>query len=149
MYCNVLPCLTPVLLCLYIRLLEDLDDLDWADSIKDMQRNWIGRSEVRGMNACRMGLLGVTWVGSSFLCRPHMCLAPLSHACFLALASPCPSNKHTQGAEITFKVVPPAGSSLSADESLTVYTTRPDTLFGATYMVLAPEHPLLSKVGFC
>jgi leucyl-tRNA synthetase len=54
-----------------------------------------------------------------------------------------------QGAEISFKVVPPAGSSLSGDESLTVYTTRPDTLFGATYMVLAPEHPLLSQVCEC
>eukprot|EP00775_Hariotina_reticulata_P005133 gene5133-5373_t len=76
------------------RLLEDLDDLDWSDSIKDMQRNWIGRSE---------------------------------------------------GAEIHFKVAPADGCSLPADCELTVYTTRPDTLFGATYMVVAPEHPLLKQ----
>ncbi|EIE26840.1 putative leucyl tRNA synthetase [Coccomyxa subellipsoidea C-169] len=63
------------------RLLDDLDELDWPDSIKDMQRNWIGRSE---------------------------------------------------GATITF--------------GLQVYTTRPDTIFGATYMVLAPEHPLLDSL---
>jgi leucyl-tRNA synthetase len=73
-------------------LLEDLDDLDWADSIKEMQRNWIGRSE---------------------------------------------------GAEITFALAPGAGAALPADASLTVFTTRPDTLYGATYMVVAPEHPLL------
>jgi leucyl-tRNA synthetase len=70
------------------RLLDDLEDLDWPESVKAMQRNWIGRSE---------------------------------------------------GAEITFPVV---GDS----NSLTVFTTRPDTLFGATYCVLAPEHPLVSSI---
>lgn len=70
------------------RLLEDLDELDWPESLKDMQRNWIGRSE---------------------------------------------------GAEITFDVD-------GHNESFTVFTTRPDTLFGATYAVLSPEHPLVDKI---
>jgi leucyl-tRNA synthetase len=70
------------------RLLADLDQLDWPESLKEMQRNWIGRSE---------------------------------------------------GAEVVFKV-----SDGSAD--ITVFTTRPDTLFGATYMVLSPEHPLVEKI---
>lgn len=69
------------------RLLEDLDELDWPDSIKEMQRNWIGRSE---------------------------------------------------GAEIDF--------TLEGGEKVTVFTTRPDTLFGCSYMVLAPEHPLVASV---
>ncbi|KQL53246.1 leucyl-tRNA synthetase [Heyndrickxia shackletonii] len=70
------------------KLLEDLDDLDWPESLKDMQRNWIGRSE---------------------------------------------------GAEVTFNIN-------GTDETFTVFTTRPDTLFGATYAVLAPEHPLVEKI---
>ena len=70
------------------RLLEDLEELDWPESIKDMQRNWIGRSE---------------------------------------------------GAEVTFPIS-------GRGESFKVFTTRPDTLFGATYAVLAPEHPLVSKI---
>jgi len=70
------------------RLLEDLEDLDWPEGIKAMQRNWIGRSE---------------------------------------------------GAEVTFRV---DGSS----ESFSVFTTRPDTLFGATYCVLAPEHPIVDRI---
>jgi leucyl-tRNA synthetase len=70
------------------RLIEDLEDLDWPESLKDMQRNWIGRSE---------------------------------------------------GAEVTFNIE-------SHDESFTVFTTRPDTLFGATYAVLAPEHPFVKKI---
>ncbi|MEK4442841.1 MULTISPECIES: leucine--tRNA ligase [Niallia] len=70
------------------RLLEDLDEVDWPESIKEMQRNWIGRSE---------------------------------------------------GAEVTFRID-------NHDESFTVFTTRPDTLFGATYAVLAPEHALVEKI---
>ncbi|MFC0473187.1 leucine--tRNA ligase [Halalkalibacter kiskunsagensis] len=72
------------------RLLEDLEELDWPESIKDMQRNWIGRSE---------------------------------------------------GAEVTFKVDGHEG------EEVKVFTTRPDTLFGATYMVLAPEHKLVDVIA--
>ncbi|MFM1768442.1 MAG: hypothetical protein RJA22_971 [Verrucomicrobiota bacterium] len=70
------------------RLLEDLDGIDWSDSLKEMQRNWIGRSE---------------------------------------------------GAEVHFAI---AGH----DARLTVFTTRPDTLFGATYMVLSPEHRLVDAI---
>lgn len=69
-------------------LLEGLDDLDWSESLKDMQRNWIGKSI---------------------------------------------------GAEIDFDVD-------GYDEKLRVFTTRPDTIFGATYMVLAPEHHLVNKI---
>src|SRR5436190_1778816 len=71
------------------RLLEDLELLDWPESIKTMQRNWIGRSV---------------------------------------------------GADVDFPV---AGHE---DAMITVFTTRPDTLFGATYMVLAPEHPLVDEI---
>ncbi|MCD6327066.1 leucine--tRNA ligase [bacterium] len=65
------------------RLIDDLDKVDWPDTTKLMQRNWIGRSE---------------------------------------------------GADVTFDLA-------DSDIKITVFTTRPDTLFGATYMVLAPEHP--------
>ena len=71
------------------RLLEDLDTLDWPDSVKAMQRNWIGKSF---------------------------------------------------GAEVDFEIDGHNG------EKLTVYTTRCDTLFGATYMVVAPEHPAVKKI---
>lgn len=70
------------------RLLNDLEPLEWSESIKAMQRNWIGRSE---------------------------------------------------GATVKFKIV-------GSEEHLEVYTTRSDTLFGATYMVVAPEHPLVGKL---
>ncbi len=73
------------------RLIDDLDLVDWPDSVKKMQRDWIGKSE---------------------------------------------------GAEVAFTAL---GSSGNA-ETIRVFTTRPDTLFGATYMVLAPEHPLVDSL---
>ena len=72
------------------RLLEDLDDLDWTDSLKDMQRNWIGRS---------------------------------------------------QGAEMVFKV-----SNGTEEYDMTIFTTRADTVFGVTFMVLAPESEWVEKL---
>ncbi|MDP4210487.1 MAG: leucine--tRNA ligase [Bacteroidota bacterium] len=70
------------------RLLSGLDSLDWSEGVKDMQRNWIGRST---------------------------------------------------GAEVDFQIE-------GLDQKLRVFTTRPDTLFGATYMVVAPEHPLIDTI---
>ena len=70
------------------RLLNDLEEVDWPESIKDMQRNWIGKSI---------------------------------------------------GANVTFKIK-------DTDKDFTVFTTRPDTLFGATYAVLAPEHDLVDSI---
>ncbi|MDB6130557.1 MAG: leucyl-tRNA synthetase [Verrucomicrobiales bacterium] len=70
------------------KLLKDLDTIDWSDSLKEMQRNWIGKSE---------------------------------------------------GAEVVFQIA-------RNPETITVFTTRPDTLFGATYLVLSPEHKLVDRI---
>ena len=78
------------------RLTDDLDHVKWPESVKLLQRNWIGRST---------------------------------------------------GARVDFPVQDPAGSESGADTSIRVFTTRPDTLFGATYMVLAPEHPLVDDLA--
>ncbi len=78
------------------RLLEGLDTVDWPEGIKEMQRNWIGKST---------------------------------------------------GAEVDFAVAEGDQSKIKNQKSkIRVFTTRPDTLFGATYMVLAPEHPLIERI---
>ena len=71
------------------RLLEDLDELDWPENVKEMQRNWIGKSE---------------------------------------------------GYEVDFKII-------DHEYRITVFTTRLDTIFGVTFLVLAPEHPLCLKIA--
>ena len=70
------------------QLLADLDDLDWPESLKDMQRNWIGRSE---------------------------------------------------GAKVSFDVD-------NAEGKVEVFTTRPDTIYGASFLVLSPEHALVDSI---
>ncbi len=87
------------------RLLEDLQDLDWPESIKEMQRNWIGKS-----------------IGAEV---------------HFSIASSVPGTAGT-GSQNLSRNVP--------GTVIRVFTTRPDTLFGATYMVLAPEHPLVSEI---
>lgn len=76
------------------RLLADLEDIDWSHSLKEMQRNWIGRSE---------------------------------------------------GAEVDFEIADYQDADGKAVK-LRVFTTRPDTLFGATYMVMSPEHALVNSI---
>ncbi len=77
------------------RLLDGLDDIDWSDSLKEAQRNWIGRSE---------------------------------------------------GTEMEFKVSRPVGGGSAAVDSFTIFTTRADTIFGVTFMVLAPESELVQQL---
>lgn len=78
------------------RLLQDLEQVEWSEALKEMQRNWIGKSF---------------------------------------------------GAEVAFQISPnPMGRELGGGVSLKVFTTRPDTIFGATFMVIAPEHELVPQL---
>jgi leucyl-tRNA synthetase len=77
------------------RLLNDLKGIDWSHSLKEQQRNWIGRSE---------------------------------------------------GAEVDFEIAERGTRNAESMECIRVFTTRPDTLFGATYMVLSPEHKLVAQI---
>ncbi len=77
------------------RLLNDLENIEWSHSLKEMQRNWIGRSE---------------------------------------------------GAEVDFPIAERGARSAALEGVIRVFTTRPDTLFGATYMVLSPEHKLVNEI---
>ena len=88
------------------RLIEDLEDLDWPRPIKEMQRNWVGRSE--GAE--------VDFFIDDRLTRDMMADGPRPW------------------------------SETPSPDVIRVFTTRPDTLFGATYMVLAPEHPLVDRL---
>ena len=77
------------------RFLQGLDNLDWTESIKDIQRNWIGKS---------------------------------------------------MGCSVEFKLPPSADGDEGGGKSIEVFTTRPDTIFGVSFMVLAPEHPLVEQL---
>ncbi len=107
------------------RLLTDLDQLDWPESLKEMQRNWIGRSEGAEV------IFSIAASGSRTPSLPTVAesaLQALSGIAGIAEgAAELPENP-------------------AASPSIAVFTTRPDTLFGATYMVLSPEHPLVEQI---
>jgi len=109
------------------RLLNDLDTLDWSESVKLMQRNWIGRSE--GANVVFKVASCELRVASRKTCSE----------------SPQLLENYSGNQKNSPKTQVPSPKS-QVPYSLEVYTTRPDTLFGATYMVLAPEHPLVEKI---
>ena len=112
------------------RLLADLDQLDWPESLKEMQRNWIGRSE---------GAEVVFQIAASADALPE---APAHKVSALESTIQALSGIATL-AEGAAEV--PEENSV-APTSIAVFTTRPDTLFGATYMVLSPEHPLVARI---
>jgi len=105
------------------KLLTDLDTIDWSESLKEMQRNWIGKSE--GAYVC-FSLDGHT--------KPDTGVS----------GSATESDPEIIKLEEIEAFIQSA-SSRKAD-SIRVFTTRPDTLFGATYMVLAPEHPCVEEI---
>jgi leucyl-tRNA synthetase len=100
------------------RLADDLDGVDWPESVKTMQRNWIGRSQGASVRFGVSKASGATGEGSGA------------------------SGATGEGSGASGATGEGSGSS----ESIEVFTTRPDTLFGATYLVLAPEHPLVDAI---
>src|SRR5262249_41135009 len=122
------------------RLLDDLELVDWSHAIKEMQRNWIGRSEGAEVDFALEPALSM---GGDFTC--DKCGAPMKvrmsrRGAFLG-CSAYPKCGNTKELDDRAQTVP-----RSAKEKIRVFTTRPDTLFGATYMVLAPEHPLVNCI---
>ncbi len=124
------------------RLLSDLDSVNWPDSIKQLQRNWIGKSDGAEVDF---------FIGS-----------PASPT-----TSPSPFSRSARGARVPAPTTAPIAQQTAwvadfeawkasrapggfpkapGEECIRIYTTRPDTLFGATYMVLAPEHQFVDRL---
>lgn len=111
------------------RLISELDGLDWSESIQALQRNWIGRSEGAEVDF---------WIGdgsASSATGPSAGAVGTSPPATPAAFESWRAARAAEG----FPAEPSA-------DVLRIYTTRPDTLFGVTYMVLAPEHPAVDRV---
>ena len=117
------------------RLLKDLDPLDWPESLKEMQRNWIGRSEGAEVT------FTIESAGRAADSRPGDSALPAPSVLESALQAL--GGLSGLGEEV---VASPSPLSSSSSFTISVFTTRPDTLFGATYLVLSPEHPLVDEI---
>ena len=115
-------------------LLNDVDALDWPEKIKTMQKNWIGRSEGAVVEFEIAG--GLSEPSMSELRRDLSGAAPATTAPWDA-----EGRRPTGGRDRVS-----AGQADAISNTITVITTRPDTLFSATFLVLAPEHPLVKKL---
>jgi leucyl-tRNA synthetase len=102
-------------------MLEATDDLDWTDMVKTMQKNWIGKSQGAEIE---------------FMIAPPS--ATSSETASLRVSNRVSTSLETRAADVSEDVL--------TSRSITVFTTRPDTLFGATFLVLAPEHPLVASL---
>ncbi len=103
-------------------LLNDIDQLDWPDKIKTMQKNWIGRSEGAEVKFA----------------------VETAQNGGIATASALSSGERRSDSSDDESA--PERAAAGMPLSITVFTTRPDTLFGATFLVLAPEHPLVKEL---
>ncbi|MEO7126978.1 MAG: class I tRNA ligase family protein [Nakamurella sp.] len=107
------------------RLIDDLDRLDWPESVKSMQRHWIGRS---------------TGAEVTFLVERSAVEGS-------AVEGSAGDTSAVEGSATDSRATEHDGAAASVETpTIAVYTTRPDTLFGATYMVLAPENPVVDAI---
>jgi leucyl-tRNA synthetase len=120
------------------RLEKDLESLDWSEGIKSLQRNWIGRSTGADVD---FFICGSTGVGSDSPLKPGIWGAKTVWNDALHNAAVHEAFKlwKTERTKTGFPQKP-------GRDVLRIYTTRPDTLFGATYMVIAPEHPFVERL---
>jgi leucyl-tRNA synthetase len=121
------------------RLASELDDLAWPESIKFMQRNWIGRSVGAEVDFRIAGeSQGFTTEGTEN--------TEGNRSGGTTTAFQSSSNSGLSSVSSVSSVVHTAFPSEPRPDTIRIYTTRPDTLFGVTYMVLAPEHPLVDRI---
>ena len=130
------------------RLLDDLESVDWPTSTKEMQKHWIGKS----VGAEIVFLVAKNGNNNDCECRGEPMCSPTvtgqTHR-----SAPTENDTVKNGLPRYARNDNSFSSSLRAEgeaiqtaNKITVFTTRPDTIFGATYMVLAPEHPLVKEI---
>ncbi len=119
------------------RLERDLEGLDWSEGIKALQRNWIGRSTGAEVDFFILDDEAQASIRKQLVARPGFPDEPLWDDAVAAMSLKTILQARHNRTDFPRK---------PTDDVLRIYTTRPDTLYGATYMVIAPEHPYVERV---